>query len=268
LLDNIRGQFGSAALEALLTSELYSNRVLGVSQIVTLPTNVLLMISANNFHPKGDLYRRILQPRIDPKSDAPERRSFKLEPLEYCRDHRHALVASGLTLLRGFVCAGKPRLTRDRLASFEHWDDIIRQGVLWIAQQGIAELGDPTACIDTAKEQEPERQKLAAFLEAAASVMDGDWRVADLIRHAGGMPDDGGNYNSTLYDALEEIAGERGTINPRILGRWIDRHDKTRCAGFYLERRGTKQSDALWRIQRYEQHPRAEPDWPENNSQN
>ena len=116
LLDNIRGQFGSAALEAFLTSELYSDRVLGVSQIVTLPTNVLLMISGNNFHPKGDLYRRILQARIDPKSDAPERRSFKLEPLEYCRDHRHALVASELTLLRGFVCAGKPRLTRDRLA--------------------------------------------------------------------------------------------------------------------------------------------------------
>ena len=97
-----------------------------MSQIVELPTNVLLMISGNNFHPKGDLYRRILQARIDPKSDAPERRSFELEPLEYCRDQRQALVASGLTLLRGFVSAGKPRLTGDRLASFEKWDDIIR----------------------------------------------------------------------------------------------------------------------------------------------
>ena len=58
LLDNIRGQFGSAALEAFLTSEHYSDRVLGVSTIVTLTTNVLVLISGNNFQPKGDLYRR------------------------------------------------------------------------------------------------------------------------------------------------------------------------------------------------------------------
>lgn len=44
LLDNIRGQFGSAALEAFLTSEHYADRVLGVSLILTLPTNVLLLI--------------------------------------------------------------------------------------------------------------------------------------------------------------------------------------------------------------------------------
>jgi hypothetical protein len=269
LLDNIRGQFGSAALEAFLTSELYSDRVLGVSQIVTLPTNVLLMISGNNFHPKGDLYRRILTTRIDARTDAPERRCFERDPLEHCGEHRHALVAAGLTLLRGFVSAGKPRLTRDRLASFEHWDDIIRQCVLWIAQEGIAELGDPTACIETAKEQEPERQKLAAFLEAAASVMEGDWKVADLIRHAAGMRDDGGKWDSALHDALEEIAGERGgNINPRILGRWIERHDETRCAGFYLERRGTKQRAKFWRIRRYDQPHGDEPRWPENNSPN
>jgi hypothetical protein len=125
--------------------------------------------------------------RIDPESDAPERRSFNLEPLEYCREHRHALVAASLTLLRGFVSAGKPRLTQDRLASFGLWDNIIRQCVLWFTQKGIAELGDPTACIETAKQQEPERQKLAAFLEAAASAMQGDWRIADLIRQAGNI---------------------------------------------------------------------------------
>ena len=222
------------------------------------------MISGNNFHPKGDLYRRILQARIDPESDSPERRSFMLEPLEYCREHRQTLVAAGLTLLRGFVSAGKPRLTRDRLASFERWDDIIRQCVLWIAEKGIAELGDPTACIEAAKEKEPERQKLAAFLEAAASITQGKWRVADLIRQAGSLLDGA----SALHDAIDEIAGERGSINPRILGRWIERQDGARIAGFYLERCGTRQRAALWRIRRYGEQPRDEPRGPENNSPN
>ena len=114
----------------------------------------------------------------------------------------------------------------------------------------MADLGDPTACIETAKQQEPERQKLAAFLEAAASVMDGDWRVNDLIRHADiHLPVKGGSMDKQAYlkDALDEIAGERGTINPRVLGRWIERHDSDRCAGFFLERRGTRQRAALWR---------------------
>jgi hypothetical protein len=52
------------------------------------------------------------------------------------------------------------------------------------------------------------------------------------------------------------------------IGRWIERHDGTRTAGFYLERRGTRQRAALWRIRRYDQHQRNEPSWPENNSPN
>ena len=129
LLDNIRSQFGSAALEGFLTSEHYTDRVLGVSQMLSLPTNVLVLISGNKFHPKGDLNRRILTTRIDPKTDAPERRSFKIDPLAYCQQHRQRLVAAALILLRGFVVAGQPRTTPDRLASFEQWDDLIRQAV-------------------------------------------------------------------------------------------------------------------------------------------
>jgi len=183
------------------------------------------------------------------------------------RDNRQELVAAALTLLRGFVVAGKPRLTPDRLASFEDWDDLVRQCVLWMAKQGIADLGDPTACIQATKKKEPERQKLAAFLEATAAVMeDEQWRVADLIRKAREADFlDSVNDSSlgALNDALQEIAGERGKINPRILGRWIERYADTRCAGYYLERCGTRQHAALWRIHTY-----ASPDRPETNSQN
>ena len=160
------------------------------------------------------------------------------------------IVAAALALLRGFIVAGQPRTTRDRLASYERWDDLIRQCVLWMADQGIADLGDPTACIEQAKAQEPERQKLAAFLEATAAAMEArEWRVAELVRKA-----DSDWLDGRLKDALDDIAGDRGKINPRILGRWIERNVDTRCAGYYLERRGTKQNAAVWRIQRYSDH--------------
>ncbi len=256
LLDNVKGQFASSALEAFLTDDHYSDRMLGVSQMLRLPTNVLVLISGNNFVPRGDLWRRIVTARIDPKAEHAERRSFALDARRHCREHRQALIAAALILLRGFIAAGGSRATPDRLASFEAWDDLIRQGVLWLTREGIAELGDPAASIATAKEREPERQKLAAFLETAAAIMgiapDGKrWRTGDLIQKAMNAPvfDE---EAQTLRDVLLEIAGERHVINPRILGRWIERHTDDRCNGLYVARAGERGRAALWRIQRTE----------------
>ena len=162
-------------------------------------------------------------------------------------------TASGLSLPRSSSCAGSS-LPANRARPRTGWPPLSggttssgRPSFGSLAQ-GIADLGDPTACIERAKDQEPERQKLAAFLEATAAVMEAkDWRVADLIRRVDQDWADGG----PLQDALEEIAGDRGKINPRILGRWIERYANTRCAGYYLERRGSKHRAAVWRIRKY-----------------
>jgi hypothetical protein len=256
LLDNVKGQFASSALEAFLTDDHYADRVLGVSQMLRLPTNVLVLISGNNFVPRGDLWRRIVTARIDPRAEHAERRSFALDARRHCRENRQALIAAALTLLRGFIQAGRPRLTPDRLASFELWDDLIRQCVLWLARENIAALGDPAASIASAKEREPERQKLAGFLETAAAEMgvapEGKrWRTGDLIQKAINAPafDE---QALALHDVLLEIAGERHSINPRILGRWIERHTDDRCNGLYVTRAGERCRAVLWQIERAE----------------
>ena len=163
LLDNIRGPFKSSALEAFLTAESFTDRVLGLSKSLTFPTCVMVLISGNNFLPEGDLYRRILTARMDAGTEDPERRSFAADPLEHCRVHRQEMVSAGLTLLRGFISAGKPRATDDRLPSFEAWDDLIRQAAIWLGAQGIAEVADPAHCIAEAKKLEPGRLALGLF---------------------------------------------------------------------------------------------------------
>lgn len=256
LLDNVKGHFASSALEAFLTDDHYSDRLLGVSQMLRLPTNVLVLISGNNFVPRGDLWRRIITARIDAKAEHAERRSFALDVRRHCKKHRVALVSAALTLLRGFILAGQPRSTPDRLASFEAWDELIRQCVLWLAKSEIALLGDPASSIATAKEREPERQKLAKFLDSVAAVMgaaqDGcRWRTGDLIQKAINAPivDE---HAQALHDVLLEIAGERHSINPRILGRWIERHTDNRCNGLYVTRAGERCRAALWRLEKSE----------------
>ncbi len=253
LLDNIRDVFGSSALEAFLTSEYYCDRVLGVSEMLSFPTDILLLISGNNFMPKGDLWRRLLTCRLDAKSDAPERRIFPFEPLDYCRRHRQDIVAAGLTLLLAFIDCGKPRGSADRLASFEAWDDLIRQCVIWLAAEQVADVADPAQCIAVAKELNPERQKLAAFLAAAHAVYGGKrFTVAELTAGCGFAPLAEAEARGTLDDAVREIASERGaSINPRILGRWIERHAEVRVKGLRIVRcaKSLKSNSAVkWQI--------------------
>jgi hypothetical protein len=253
LLDNIRDVFGSSALEAFLTSEYYCDRVLGVSEMLSFPTDILLLISGNNFMPKGDLWRRLLTCRLDAKSDAPERRIFPFEPLDYCRRHRQDIVAAGLTLLLAFIGCGKPRGSADRLASFEAWDDLIRQCVIWLAAEQVADVADPAQCIAVAKELNPERQKLAAFLAAAHAVYGGKrFTVAELIAGCGFAPLAEAEARGALDEAVREIASERGaSTNPRILGRWIERHAEVRVGGFRIVRcaKSLKSNSAVkWQI--------------------
>src|SRR5262249_27313340 len=144
LFDNIRGAVESASVEAFLTTRTFTDRPLRHSRMLTLPTNIMFLMTGNHFQPAGDLWRRLLTIRLDAKTDTPERRIFELEPLEHCRVHRQEIIAAGLALLRGFISAGKPRSTHDKLGTFERWDDLIRQCVIWIGKEGIADVVDPT----------------------------------------------------------------------------------------------------------------------------
>jgi hypothetical protein len=249
LFDNIKGSFKSSALEAFLTARQYSDRMLGISKMVKVPTNVLVLISGNNFVPVSDLWRRILTCRIDPRTEAAHLRSFKRDALQHVRTHRQAMVAAGLTLLSGFIAAGAPCANPQPLGSFEIWDRLVRQCVIWMGAEGIAPVTDPLIAMNKVKALDPETQKLTAFLASAHAMMgDRRWRVAELIAKANAAPltgDDG----QALHDALVQIAGDGfGRINVRILGSWLTKQTDRRCNGLRVERAGILDGNNRWRI--------------------
>ena len=110
--------------------------------------------------------------------------------------------------------------------------------MIWLATEQIADVADPAQCIAVAKELNPERQKLAAFLAAAHAVYGGQrFTVAELTAGCVVAPLAEAEARRSLEDAVREIASERGTsINPRILGRWIERHAEVRVAGLRIVR--------------------------------
>ena len=241
LLDNLTGTFESDALCAWLTSEGFTDRVLGQSEMMEIPTNTLMLFTGNNVLLKGDLCRRVLTCEIDPQSERPWSRAFQLDPEAYCRVHRLEMVAAALTVLR--AAFGQKTRMQGRTASFEIWSDTIRRAVVWVGEQGLMDVADPVKSVETAYEADPESAKLEALLGAWHAVY-GDYRatVNEVIQRAER------DREGDLCAACEEIAGQGREINPRILGRWIERMRNRVVGGMRFEEAGKRSRRRVWRV--------------------
>ena len=130
--DNVTCHLDGAALNAFLTSPIFSDRVLGISSVEALPNTTLFAVSGNNLTIVGDTARRVLVCRIDSQTENPHLRGFAFDPVAMTRTNRLEMVAAALTLLRGYLAAGAPAMTTGAVGSFEEWGSLIRNAVLWI----------------------------------------------------------------------------------------------------------------------------------------
>jgi hypothetical protein len=258
VLDNQVGMLDSPSLCTFLTSPVYGDRVLGQSAVLDFPNTALFIINGNNFQPMGDLARRVLTSRLDAQMERPDKRSFDLDPAAWVGRNRQPLVRDALTVLLGYQLepAGKRR-GAGRMASYEIWDDTVRQAVLWAGSLGVIELGDPLDAIDTAYGQDPDRAKLAALLHGWYELYgDKPTKVAVAIEgmkvpwsaFSGTKPDEDKDARVGLQAAMEEIAGEGHVINPRRLGRWIEKQQGRIVDGLRFERGPARDGVARWLV--------------------
>ncbi|WP_292532175.1 hypothetical protein [Methylocystis sp.] len=244
LMDNIASVFSSAALCGFLTSPVYEGRILGVSQTTRVPTNSLLVLTGNKPVIIGDLNRRLLRCELDPGMEAPHKRAFNLDPLEYCRGRRLDMVRAGLILLRAWHNAGSPTFTHDRTASFEAWSDTIRQCVIWIGRNDWLDVDDPVASIDAGFEADPDMRKLDALLRAWEAEFGAARQPVKALRPYAMDRD------TELFDALDEIGAiERGELNPRRIGRWIEARAGRVVEGRRFVQDGSRSNTLLWRVE-------------------
>jgi hypothetical protein len=103
LIDNVERPLEGDTLCAVLTSEAYRQRVLGRTEMMSVPTTTLFLATGNQLVIAGDLRTRALLCRLDPKTEHPEQRQFDVELREWITIERPKLVAAGLTILRAFI---------------------------------------------------------------------------------------------------------------------------------------------------------------------
>jgi len=138
--DNLNGRLKSTALEAALTTEFWSDRILGESRIVRLPVLSGWIATGNNVDLSPDLFRRVVMIRLDAKTQIPETRDvgkFKHPRLiRWAQENRGELIWAALVIIRAWLSAGRPAGT-EMMGSYESWTEVVGGIIKHSGRQGF-----------------------------------------------------------------------------------------------------------------------------------
>jgi putative DNA primase/helicase len=131
LLDNYRTMLDSAELAAALTARVWKDRILGRTEMVTLPIRCAWVCTANNPVLSTEIARRSIRIRIDPVDERPwQRDQFKHPDLAaWATDHRAELIWAVLIMVNEWLALGKPLSKCKRLGSFGNYPIWLRLGI-------------------------------------------------------------------------------------------------------------------------------------------
>jgi hypothetical protein len=245
--DNILGQFDSASAAAFLTSPEYSDRVLGKSQNATIPNRTMMLLTGNNLVLAGDMPRRVLPIRIDPESETPFDREFLIDPAAYCLENRLEMIKAALTIVLGYKHLAEGR-TYGRMASFEQWDDLVRQPVCWLGKELFdGQYPDPMGSISEAVSADPELQTLGELLTSWHEVYGETHVSASQV-----VNDINADFDAkmiTIQECLTDLTGQT-SLSSKSLGRVLAYRMGRIANGHVLERVQAANKSFLWRVRK------------------
>lgn len=244
LLDNIETALRGDCLNSLLTQPTVSLRILGRSQMLRVGAASLLLATGNNLILQGDLSRRFLVAHLDPRDERPELRQFAFDPVQFALTERGALVAALHTIARWGM---RQRVNLAPVGSFEIWSRRVRDPLIAL---GLADCCEVLA--DLHKE-DPEREAALEVLTEWYSAFGAEEHtVAAVIRGAIVTDNHGNLLKPALRDALDAVAGGPGGVNPKRLGKYLNRI-KDRVFEGHVMRRGAGSLSAkvaTWYVER------------------
>jgi putative DNA primase/helicase len=226
LIDNIERPLSSEVLCAILTApgKTYSDRILGRSEIVEVPTNITMLATGNNLTFQGDMTRRVLLCTIDPKCETPESRAeFKIKNLEkHVLENRAVYVQAGLTVLKGYFNAGRPKQNIPQYGSFEEWSDLVRSALVWLGQ------ADPCLTKGKIERDDPQKRNLKIIVTLWNAIYnDKPVKVSELAADCNDSIDKK-ETDSDVYELAQillEASGSRGKLlDNKAVGKWLSRN--------------------------------------------
>ena len=137
LIDNLKKHLDSAALDAVLTSDIWVDRLLGRNdRQIRYPNKALWLATGNGVTLSVDLARRTIPISLDANMELPDTRpadSFRHRNLRaWALRSRGNLVWACAVLIRHWIAHGRPDGVTPPLGSFESWTATIG-GILEVA---------------------------------------------------------------------------------------------------------------------------------------
>ena len=240
LIDNVSGTMGGASMDALLTSRTWTDRLLGSTEMVTMPVTCAIFATGNNVTIRGDLARRTIPARIEPMEERPEERA-DLPDLEalVMRD-RDRLLRAALTVILSYM-REPARVSCAPMGSYSAWSRVCREPLIWLgradpleAQATMRGIADVAADTTTGL--------LSALMTTFGM---GTWSTRDIAELG---------RDHAIRLAIEEAGMVRGpAIDARALGYWLRRTRGRRLGGMILQDAGTGHGHVRrWRVSRAE----------------
>lgn len=123
VIDNVVGRLGSAKLAQVLTAHIWSDRILGKSEMISLPARACWFATGNNLLMGGDIARRSYWSRLDAEMARPWLREEFRHPnlLNWIKENRAILLSDLLIMVRAWYVAGQPSTSIKPLGNFEDW---------------------------------------------------------------------------------------------------------------------------------------------------
>lgn len=235
-IDNVERPVKSDALCTILTSETWSERLLGLNRNVDVSTGVLFLATGNNIIFEGDLTRRVLKCTIDPRCERPEERRFDVNLYSYVLEHRAQLVIAALTILHAYNCAGRPSQVLSPLGSFGEWSDRVRSALVWCG------LDDPCRTQRSIEAEDPVSVSLRRLLTVWRSEFRGPVLAREVLRRAN-------EGHVELCDAIEAFVGDPAQIGTRKLGACLQKYQNRSEGGLRFVQKGTIQRAVQWQVE-------------------
>lgn len=218
LVDDV-SKIGGEALQNLLTNyPKYADRILGVSEAPPVPNVTVWAFTGNNPGVAGDVRRRMLPIRLEPKVEKPEERSGFAHPflIEWIWEHQEELQGAALTLLAGWYEAGRPDMGISTWGSYEQWSRIVRSCLVW------AGYPDPSDCRkDLVIVADPDVAQLGALLELLWEHRHEkrEYKASEIVAK---IANDA--WQGDAAEAIKELCAQsNGSMSTRVLGNRVGR---------------------------------------------
>ena len=130
-IDNFSGTLMGNFFCQLIDRPMPQVRVLGKSEMVTIPNNHTVVANGINIAIGTDAVRRGVRIELDPNVENPSERTFTRDPVAEVLADRGPAVAAVLTIARAYRVAGMPGKLPPR-PGFEVWSDNVRSALKWL----------------------------------------------------------------------------------------------------------------------------------------